>query len=487
MTENLRSSNEKNNFIKQITHAAKILRECAAREQFIRIVSHLDADGICAASILGQTLRRVNTSFGIRIWKQFDEHAVQELATDHSLIVFTDLGSGNLDLIQTNLKNNNILVFDHHEPQDISISNLCHVNPHLYGYNGSRDISGAGVTYLVSKAIDDFNIDLAALAVVGALGDAQDKTPQKKLIEFNEKIVNDAITAGSLHVEKDLVFFGRETKPVHKAIAHTTDPYIPGLTGEEDKCLGFLVNLGITLKNNSRWRAINDLSQSEKQMIFSEIAKYLSTRDIPDAAVMSMIGTTYTLIKEERGTPLRDAREFASLLNACGKMEKSGIGVSIGIGDRSFALEEAQTLLLEYKKALSKHLDWIKNNPDTIEHLENINFLDASGIIDELMISTIASILTSSNFFDDNKPLIAATITKDGSIKVSGRNPDSLRGNSVNLGELFHKVSSELNGRGGGHDAAAGAQLPHGIKEQFIQLINQEIGLTAREKKSQIH
>jgi nanoRNase/pAp phosphatase (c-di-AMP/oligoRNAs hydrolase) len=48
-------------------------------------------------------------------------------------------------------------------------------------------------------------------------------------------------------------------------------------------------------------------------------------------------------------------------------------------------------------------------------------------------------------------------------------------------------VSIKLNGRGGGHDAAAGAQLPHGIKEQFIQLINQEIGLTAREKKGQIH
>lgn len=466
--------------------AAKILREYAASEQFIRIISHLDADGICAASILGQTFRRMNTPFGIRIWKQFDEQAVQELISEKSLIVFTDLGSGNLDLIQTKLADNIILVFDHHEPQDISMSNLHHVNPHLYGFNGSRDISGAGVTYLVSKAIDDFNIDLASLAVVGALGDAQDRTEHKTLIEFNESIVQDSIAAGCLQIEKDLIFYGRETKPVHKAIAHTTNPYIPGLTGEEDKCLGFLVNLGITLKDNGRWRAISDLSKSEKQIIFSEIAKHLSTHEFSGAAVLSLLGTIYTLIKEERGTPLRDAREYASLLNACGKMKKSGIGVSIGIGDRIRALEEAQALLTEYKKTLSEHLDWIKNNPDNIEYLENINYLDASGIIDELIISTIASILTSSNFFDNNKPIIATTTTKNGSIKVSGRSPGFSRETSANLGELFQKVSSKLNGRGGGHDAAAGAQLPHGIKEQFIQIINQEIGIAVR-KKSQIH
>jgi RecJ-like exonuclease len=428
----------------------------------------------------------MNTPFGIRIWKQFDEQAVQELISEKSLIIFTDLGSGNLDLIQTKLANNIILVFDHHEPQDISISNLHHVNPHLYGFNGSRDISGAGVTYLVSKAIDDSNIDLASLAVVGALGDAQDRTEHKTLIEFNKSIVQDSITAGCLQIEKDLIFYGRETKPVHKAIAHTTSPYIPGLTGEEDKCLGFLVNLGITLKDNDRWRAISDLSKSEKQIIFSEIAKHLSTHEFPGAAVLSLLGTIYTLIKEERGTPLRDAREYASLLNACGKMKKSGIGVSIGIGDRSIALEEARVLLTEYKKTISKHLDWIKNNPNNVEYLENINFFDASGIIDELMISTIASILTSSNFFDNNKPIIATTTTKDGSIKVSGRSPRFSTETSVNLGELFQKVSSKLKGRGGGHDAAAGAQLPHGIKEQFIQIINQEIGIAVR-KKSQIH
>jgi RecJ-like exonuclease len=61
-----------------------------------------------------------------------------------------------------------------------------------------------------------------------------------------------------------IIFYGRETRPVHKAIAYTTSPFIPGLSGEEDECLGFLVNLGIRLKENDRWRSISDLSAEEK-------------------------------------------------------------------------------------------------------------------------------------------------------------------------------------------------------------------------------
>ena len=36
---------------------------------------------------------------------------------------------------------------------------------------------------------------------------------------LNEIIVNDAVVTGLLKVEKDLTFFGRETRPLYKMIA----------------------------------------------------------------------------------------------------------------------------------------------------------------------------------------------------------------------------------------------------------------------------
>lgn len=476
-------SRDKKGFYANVARAAKIVQEHVAKDEFIRVVSHVDADGLSAASIMSGALDRMDASFRVRIGKQLDEELIEELASEEkSLIVFTDFGSGSLDLIKAKLSKDEIIVLDHHELMDVSFPKLCHVNPHLWGFDGSREISGAGIAYLVSKALDGSNTDLAALAVVGALGDMQDSTEKRALTSLNEEIVKDAVDSGAMRVETDLVFYGRETRPIHKALAYTITPYIPDLSGEEDKCLGFLVNLGIKLKDNDRWRSIADLSVEEKQKIFSEIAKHLSAKKFPDSVALSLIGTVYTLSKEDRWTPLRDAREYASLLNACGRMNKSGLGITIGIGGRGKALEEAQTLLSDYKKALSEYLAWLARTPRSVERLENINVIDGSGVIDELMLSVIASIVTSSNFFEDAKPIIAITTAEDRTVRVSGRIPNGSRKAGLNLGTIFQEASVRFNGRGGGHDVAAGAQLPRGIENEFIKFVDHQVGATLHAK-----
>lgn len=473
-----KKSQDINRFYKKIDTAAKIILEHVENEEFIRIVSHLDADGISAASIIGRALSRIEATFSIRIVKQLNEKIADDLIPEEgSLIIFTDLGSGSLDVIKAKFLKNKTLVLDHHEPVDISPQNLCHVNPHLFGFDGSKEISGAGVAYLVSKTLDKSNIDTASLAVVGALGDVQDRNEKRGLMGLNESIVKDAIESGYMQVETDLIFYGRETRPIHKAIAYTTNPFIPGLSGEEDKCFGFLRNLGINLKDNDRWRAIGDLSTKEKQIIFSEIAKHLSTKGFSNAISLNLIGTVYILTKEERWTPLRDAREHASLLNACGRMKKSGLGVIIGIGSRGKTLDNVKILFNDYKRALSKQLDWLTKTPQNTQILENINVVDGSGVISELMIGTIASILTSNNSFNNTKPVIAFTTAENKTVKVSGRIPNVSINDGLNLGVVFQIASSQFYGRGGGHKAAAGAQLPKGTEKEFIKSIDQQIGV----------
>ena len=51
------------------------------------------------------------------------------------------------------------------------------------------------------------------------------------------------------------------------------------------------------------------------------IAEYLASRGVRPDVAHELIGTVYTLVREKPATPLRDGREFASLLNACGHLE----------------------------------------------------------------------------------------------------------------------------------------------------------------------
>ena len=88
-------------------------------------------------------------------------------------------------------------------------------------------VSAAGVCYFVARELSGQNKDLSALAVVGALGDMQDKNEKRAFVGLNDLLVEDGVSSGSLKVDSDLVLYGRETRPIHRALAYTTAPYLP--------------------------------------------------------------------------------------------------------------------------------------------------------------------------------------------------------------------------------------------------------------------
>jgi single-stranded-DNA-specific exonuclease len=244
-----------------------------------------------------------------------DDKIVAEVTADKpNLVILTDFGSGYLDLLSEKLPNTKIVILDHHQINGTAKPpNIVQLNPHLFGIDGATDVSGSGVAYFAAKALNPANVDLAPIALVGALGDMQDKYEQRSLKGLNEVIVNDAVTAGMLKVEKDLTFFGRETRPIHRMIATTTSPFIPGLSGEEDKALVFLTNLNIPLKQGNKFRALADLTDEERKRLCSALADHLLSKGL-HLEVENLIGNTYVFTKEEPNTALRDGREFSVLL-----------------------------------------------------------------------------------------------------------------------------------------------------------------------------
>jgi RecJ-like exonuclease len=241
-------------FLDSVKQAAKAIVETVEDDGLIHVFSHLDADGVAAAGIIGKALLRLDARFRIRITQWIEEKIFEVLSDRPQLIVFSDLGSGYTDLLREKLADFKIVILDHHQVVGKDSTNFVHVNPHLNGIDGARDISGAGVAYFVAKAIDEANVDSAPVAVVGALGDLQDKYDQRMLGGMNERIVEEAAQAGILTVEKDLIFFGRETRPIHRMLANTTTPFIPGISGEEGNSLAFLKSLNIEPRNGEKWR-----------------------------------------------------------------------------------------------------------------------------------------------------------------------------------------------------------------------------------------
>ncbi len=449
--------------------------EQAAKGLRFLVLSHFDADGLAAAGIVAKALLRLGVALHVRIVRQLDEETLKSaFATPRDIIIFAELGSGYLDVIDSHHASDRLYIIDHHPVVGDPASVENHLNPNLFGYDGARDLSGAGTVYLAARTMGN-NVDLAPLAVVGALGDMQDKNERRELTGLNVEIVTEAEKAGYLKAQTDLVFYGRETRPVYKALANTMNPFLPGLSGREDNCLSLFSSVKIPLKDGERWRTPADLTLEEKQSLISKIVEHLTSLGFSGETARSLIGQVYTLTREKEGTILRDAREFSATLNACGRMGKRGLGVAICLGDRGAALTEVEALIRDYKQTLARYMEWITQNREKIQILKATSIIRGEEYIDENMSGAISSMLSSTNGFDPDKALIVVTKPKEDGVKISARISQKLAEKRVNLGEILSALSKSLNGLGGGHNVAAGAKIPFEKLEHFLHEVDRRI------------
>jgi len=471
-------------FLSSAFQAAETIKKAAETDGFIQVFSHLDADGIAAAGIIGKALSRLDCRFRIRVTQWIDEKIIGEIIADKpQLVILTDFGSGYLDLLNEKIPNVKVVILDHHQILGKAENpNIVQVNPHLCGIDGATDISGSGVAYFAAKIVNACNVDLSPIALVGALGDMQDKYEQKKLGGLNEIIVNDAVSAGLVKVEKDLTFFGRETRPIHKTLASSNSPFIPGLSGNESASVAFLDSVGIKFRDGERWRALRDLSDDERKLLCSALAEHLLSKGL-HLEVANLIGNIYVLTREEPWTALRDAREFGVVLNSTGRLDRPSLGIAVCMGDRGAGLEEANKTLENYRKDINKYLGWVMEKPERMREFQNTYVVFGENAVNEKIIGTIASILSYSLPVSE-KPIMAfAFVEKEGVAKFSARTTEAVVQKGVNLGEVMRLASEKVGGKGGGHNIAAGAQAPQDQVDNFIRIADELVGKQLRGEK----
>lgn len=465
-----------------VSKSAELVREQAKKGSQILVLSHYDTDGLASAGILGAALLRLDASTHIRAVEGLDEETLAQALTDTvDLVVLADLGSGMLELLNQKIRNK-ALVLDHHQPVGQPDRKILQVNPHEFGFDGAREVSSAGIAYLVARAIDAENLDLSVLGVVGALGDMQDRGEKRSLHGLNSTIVEDGVKAGCLKLDTDLLLFGRETRPIHKALAYTSNPFLPGLSGQEDKCLALLTSAGIAVKEDERWRTLADLADNEKQNLLSAIIRTVASKGAAGKVALNLIGTVYTLPKEERGIPTRDAREFSSLLNACGRMNRHGLAISICLGERGGPMDEGQTVLAEYRKTIAQYMTWVTESPDRVEELNAIYAVHGEEKIDPNMTGAISTILISSGTFDPMKAILVLARTREGELKMSARATEQLVISGVNLGKTLQDLTSKYGGSGGGHDVASGGKIPTNARKEFLSELDSEVERVIRQR-----
>jgi len=426
----------------------------------IRLIGQYDADGISATAIAYQMLERLGKDFEYEIVKQLYEEGIERIADeDEELLVFVDIGSGQSELIQEHIIENTdkkVIVSDHHEPQ--IEGDFTHINPHFLGIDGGEAISAAGVTYLLSKQVDEENKDLVQYALVGATGDVQKQ--EGEFMGLNEQLAEAAVDEELVEKRKGLDLYGRTTKPIQQSLMYTTDPHLEGVSNNESGAIQLVKSAEISVRDNGGFRTLADLNPEEEKKLIHKMI----TQGFP---VEQLLNPIYTL---QNGYEID---EYSTIINACGRLGKAEKGVKILLENDK---ELAEKISSQYGRKISSALSFVEENRgnDSVIYEKNIGVIDAGSNISDDFIGTVTTISMSNGLFSSPVILGVAEAEKD-KLKVSTRADKEVVEAGLNLGEIIGDICEELDGEGGGHNIAAGAKIPEEKKHKFINQVEEQI------------
>ncbi len=438
----------------------------------IQIYSHIDCDGITAGSILSSMLDRLEKDHQVEF---ITLDKIDDLSIENELTIFSDLGSGQ-NVHKLGDLSSKIIILDHHPPlrpmiyDKHSSGKFLEINSHYYDIDGSFEVSGGGMAYLLARTFDFY--DLSWLGVLSAVGDMQNNIPGK-LVGLNQKILVDGVQKGLVDPIHDLSFYGRQTRPVYVALSYFGDVKLP-ITNNKNESIHMLNKLGIPTKNDKKARVLSDLTKEEKSLIFSELLKMLS-REVPKKYVKYVpkliSGESYEFLEEIKYSPLRDASEFSTAINACSRHKHPEIALKVLKGSRGHALDEMEQLTLEHRRYLAQKMDWIREEERIIQ-MHNLQYFEGSEIKSEV-IGTVAGMILS--YGDWKKPIIGFTPVNDDEdgMKVSLRCSRLLAYDGIHFGNIVRKVAAKIGGSGGGHSVACGAYVPGENINKFLGILDE--------------
>ena len=416
-----------------------------SNEKEIYVVSHFDTDGITSATIMIQTLKKLDKRFSVKIIKRLEKKFIDELPRD-KLILFLDLASGSLHHIEQS-KLENIFIIDHHEISYEVPKNIHIINPEL---SNKQKISSSGLTYLFCKQIDSKNKEFAKLAVLGMIGDSMEKSIDK----LNNGILND----GEVKRKRGLLIYP-STRPLNRTLEYCSDPYIPGVTGNMEGALELIREIGL-ISENGKYKSLIELNEEE----MSKLVTSIMLRN-PKAKNKEIVGDIF-LIKFFN--KLEDARELSATINACSRLERSDIAIQFCM-EISKAKKIAESIHIKYKQFIISSLKFVSE----AEKIKGNGFIiiNAKNNIKDTMIGTIASILSNSAIYERGTIIITMAYYDD-KIKVSAR---SVGKNTRNIREILARVIKKIGGEVGGHEFAAGCMITREKEQEFIELLKKDL------------
>ncbi len=392
-----------------LSTAAETIAEQVRRQENIEVFAHHDADGIAAGSILCHAMLRAGIRFRMRV--RHEVTPADLIGDGDAPHLLCDLGAGMADLPK------DTIVVDHHLPV---FEGVFHANPRLEGVDGDRELSSAGMAYIIAQKMGD-NRDLAGLVIPGIIGDGQEISGK------NLEIFNDGVANGIIVPDRGITLPGRD---MAERWYIATSPYLGGISGGEERIADII-------------EQAQDQAQGENSSRLDILLSQIVLEAAPDASyagLLAIYGDTYHLQREV----IEDAHALTAVIDACGKAGQGDLGATICMRSSHY-LEQAWEITRQHRM---KVIDGVKNaRPDE-------GSIGVYKVHDVTLPGDVADILARDRM--SSGPVLVYAHAGD-SCRISVRRP---AGVTTDIGPLVREFAATCGGNGGGHIHRAAAVIP---------------------------
>lgn len=423
--------------------AENFIRESENKE--VLVISHFDTDGITSASIMIQTLKKMDKKFSIRIMKSLNEEFIKNLPKS-KIILFLDLASGSLNHLKDS-GINKIFIVDHHEINKKIPENVKIINPHLIN---KQKISSSGLTYLFCKQLNPEIKELSKLAILGMIGDCL----EKEIDSLNNGILEES----GIQRKRGLLIYP-STRPINRVLEYSSNPYIPEVTGNMRGVLDLLRESKLS-PEKGKYKSLMELNEKEMK----DLTTAILLRN-PKIKNKELIGDIF-LIK--MFNKIEDARDLSAIINACSRSGNPELALQYCL-EISSSKKKAELTYIKYKQNIITGLNYVSETQKITG--KGFVIINAQDNIKDTMIGTIASIISNSSIYEEGTIIITMAYYED-LIKVSAR---VVGKNYRNLKELLENVTNQIGGEIGGHENAAGCLIKRKKEKEFIELLKKNL------------
>ncbi|MFQ5909331.1 MAG: DHH family phosphoesterase [Thermoplasmata archaeon] len=414
----------------------------------VRVVSHYDGDGLCAAGILAKALHRKDLSFQVSTTRALDQDFLDNLEGDEDVLLMADMGSNRIQFLEK--MDLQVIILDHHQPEHDS-DEVIHINSHLHGIDGTKGACASTLSFALATVMDDVNWDLTGIALAGAVADRQHPGGLEGL---NLSIATEASERVGMRIERTHTFLGDD---LAEALSLSINPYIVGISGDIDGARSFLSGLGI-----SPDLPVDELKGEQRTKLVSAVSLKLLEQGVTAEHVKGTIEEGYWDASRETY-----ANWIAAYVNSCGRLGMDGVGIAICLGDPS-ALDEGKKLRNDFLNQVLGGLDRVRD-----EGAFEKNHIQFFYVDNPSFAGTIGGVAMRYILSPDFATVALSVLTQK--TRVSGRATKELVSRGVNLADAFKESAEVLGGAGGGHSIAAGASIPKGKEEKFLEYVDNTI------------